>query len=248
MALDDEFETQGQFLFRYRGILPVFVMIIGIIAFLESILTGKWPPVYWLNIPFELFCLLITLCGLAVRCYCVGYSSRNTSGRNIKCQVAESINTTGLYSIVRHPLYLGNFLMSLGVSSLTRNPWFILFSIFIFWVYYERIMFAEEQFLKRKFGQTYKSWASRTPAFIPNFSLWTRPASTFNCKKVVRNEKAGILAVAVTFLIFAQIEEFITNNQFVLHERFWYYLFVLSLISYTIIKLGIKYTSLLEYR
>ena len=40
--------------------------------------------------------------------YCWAYT-KNTSGRNTHDQVADSLNTSGIYSIVRHPLYVGNF-------------------------------------------------------------------------------------------------------------------------------------------
>ena len=33
-----------------------------------------------------------------------------------------------------------------------------------FWIYYERIMFAEEAFLRQKFGETYRRWAATTPS------------------------------------------------------------------------------------
>ncbi|MGB8874133.1 MAG: hypothetical protein WCC75_12145, partial [Desulfobaccales bacterium] len=45
-----------------------------------------------------------------------GLPPRGTSGRNTQGQVAETLNTTGIYSLVRNPLYLGNFLIWLGLS------------------------------------------------------------------------------------------------------------------------------------
>ena len=37
----------------------------------------------------------------------------------------------------------------------------------LFWLYYERIMFAEERFLERKFGEHYVRWSNSISAFIP---------------------------------------------------------------------------------
>ena len=56
---------------------------------------------------------------------CVGFTPRGTSGRNTKeGQVAESLNTLGMYSMCRHPLYLGNLLMWLGIVMYMGHLWF----------------------------------------------------------------------------------------------------------------------------
>ena len=61
----------------------------------------------------------IGLAGLAVRAVAVAYAPDGTSSRDTHRMRAPSLNTTGLYSVVRNPLYLGNGLMWLGaVASL----------------------------------------------------------------------------------------------------------------------------------
>ena len=151
---------------------------------------------------FEYFCLFIALFGLVIRSYTVGHTPANTSGRNTEGQLADTLNQTGIYSTVRHPLYLGNFFMWLGVAMLTENLWFIIAFIFIYWVYYERIMYAEEQFLRSKFGLTYTTWAGSTPAFLPRFSQFVKPSLPFSWKKVLKKEKNGLVAVFMLFFFF----------------------------------------------
>lgn len=44
MALQEEFESQGNFLFRYRGNLPLIIVFVGIFVFVFdklSLLTDK---------------------------------------------------------------------------------------------------------------------------------------------------------------------------------------------------------------
>ena len=116
-------------------------------------------------------------------------------------QVAESLNTTGLYSVVRHPLYLGNFLMWLGVALFPRSLSFVAAVVFAFWLYYERIMIAEEAFLRERFGERFDAWADRTPAFIPSLRRWTRPRLAFSLRKVLRKEYNGLLAVVAVAVV-----------------------------------------------
>ena len=204
MALQETFEKQGNWLFKRRGVLPIFVLVIGLGIYLltlemQGMMFSALAP-YWIY--YEFFCLLVSLLGVFVRIYTVGHTPANTSGRNTEKQVADSLNKTGIYSTVRHPLYLGNFLMYFGISLLTCNIAFILIFILVFWLYYERIMYAEEQFLRRKFSEEYLAWSEHVPAFFPKFKGFVKPSLTFSWKKVLKKEKNGVFFLFLIFCIF----------------------------------------------
>lgn len=216
MALQEEFEHQGVWLFRYRSVLPIIVLFLGwgIYLYAESN-----PQYFFLKNDFqqytyEYICLAVSLFGLLIRVYTVGHTPKNTSGRNVKEQLADTLNTSGIYSTVRHPLYVGNFFMWLGPALLSGNIWFNVAFILFYWVYYERIMFAEEQFLRRKFGDIYLLWAEKTPAFIPSFKNFVKPNERFSIKKVLKKEKNGLAAVFIIFSLFDVSAELLagTNN------------------------------------
>jgi protein-S-isoprenylcysteine O-methyltransferase Ste14 len=201
MALQEEFEKQGIWLFRYRSFIPFAILVIGIIVFVQSelrageILLKSEPYDQW----YLLAGILVCFFGFAIRVYTVGHTPVNTSGRNAKYQIADQLNTTGIYSTVRHPLYLGNFFMWLGPVMLTANLWFIVVFIMFYWLYYERIMYSEEQFLRRKFGAVYTGWAGQVPAFIPDFSKFVSPSLPFSWKKILKKEKNGFAAIFIIF-------------------------------------------------
>lgn len=201
MALQEEFEKQGIWLFRYRSFIPFVVLIAGAYVFVSGELNpgGIWVKQSALEYWYLLACMLICFLGFGIRVYTVGHTPVNTSGRNAKYQIADQLNTTGMYSIVRHPLYLGNFFMWLGPVMLTAHTWFILVFIFFYWLYYERIMYSEEQFLRRKFGEIYTGWAENVPAFIPRFRQFIPPALPFSWKKILKKEKNGFAAIFIIF-------------------------------------------------
>lgn len=139
----------------------------------------------------------LSFLGLLIRVLTVGHTPARTSGRNTREQIAETLNTTGIYSTVRHPLYLGNFLIGLGLAAITLNIWFVSVYVLAFWLYYERIMLAEEAFLRSRFGDRFNAWAQVTPAFIPYPANYIPPALRFSLRNVLRREHSALLQIAV---------------------------------------------------
>ena len=91
--------------------------------------------------------IYVGLFGFLIRIYTIGFTPKNTLGRNTKeDQIAGELNTKGLYSLTRNPLYVVIFI-GMGAVLFTGVFWFFILFIFIFWLYYERIIFAEEFFL-----------------------------------------------------------------------------------------------------
>ncbi|MEP7198080.1 MAG: isoprenylcysteine carboxylmethyltransferase family protein [Saprospiraceae bacterium] len=247
MALQEEFETQGLWLFRYRGTLPLIILLIGTILYAR---TEMYPETFFLEGSpyeryFETLCLIVSLFGLYIRVYTVGHTPENTSGRNTsEGQVADVLNKTGMYSIVRHPLYLGNFFMWLGPAIITGNFWFVIAFCLFYWVYYERIMFAEEQYLRKKFQLDFVNWSVNVPAFFPRFKNFVKPNLKFSWKKVLKKEKNGLAAVFLIFCFFNVLGELIENKR-----DFNYFLmggFILSMLSYVVLKYLKNKTNLLD--
>ncbi len=164
MALKEEIERQGNWLFRWRSYLPLLILPLAFWAAADAGFSRQEPG------SWDVVCFVVSCLGLAVRVLVAGFVPAGTSGRNVAKQEASRLNSTGIYSTMRHPLYVGNFLMALGVVLFLRSPWFTLVFALAYGLYYERIMFAEEEFLRRRYRAGYEKWAARTPAVIPSFS------------------------------------------------------------------------------
>ena len=238
MALREELKDQGDFLFKYRSYFPLLLLVFGLAMLLLGKLTGDQDSMNAYQLWLEAPAIFVSLLGLAIRVHSVGYSGKNTSGRNTgKGQIADMLNTKGLYSITRNPLYMGNYFMWLGIAMLTCNLWFIALFTLIFWIYYERIVFAEEAFLREKFGAVYLDWASRTPIFIPFKLKWKKSDSPFLWRKVVKQEKNGFVALFVVFFLFDFLGARVDNQQWIINKPWLLVMVVFATLAYILIKL-----------
>ncbi|MCA9213131.1 MAG: DUF1295 domain-containing protein [Planctomycetales bacterium] len=186
----------GDFLFRWRSYLPILFLPFFAYSFLTF--SYLWNS-HTLQHVWAAGCVLVALIGLLVRGLTVGFVSDGTSGRNTRKQRAEELNTTGMYSICRNPLYLGNLLIWVGVFSYTRNVSIVVIFVLTFWLYYERIIAREEVFLLGKFKREYRDWCRETPVFVPNPFLWSAPARRWSTRMVLRREYTSILAIGLAF-------------------------------------------------
>lgn len=210
MALIEEFEKTGNWLFRWRSYLPLAILglCLGCMPYYNYPENSEKADHLW-----EVFCLIVSFTGLGVRIFTIGYTPSGTSGRNTKAQIADELNTKGLYSVVRNPLYLGNFFMYLGIALFLHNWWLLVSFILTFWLYYERIIFAEEAFLRNKFGIEYLQWARKVPLFCPRFNGYEKPALPFSFKNVLKREYSGFLGVVLTMFLLETTGELVVNKK-----------------------------------
>jgi protein-S-isoprenylcysteine O-methyltransferase Ste14 len=244
MAFREELEKQGKWFFRWRSYLPLFVLPFMLIAlrnseYLEDNFGNSIDGIY------EGLCLTLSFVGLTIRCLTIGYIQRGTSGRNTKGQKAERLNTTGMYSLVRHPLYLGNFFIFLGITSFLQVWWLILIAVLAFFIYYERILFAEEEFLRHKFGEFYLRWASRTPAFFPRIRSWQPPSQPFSARAVIGREYSSFFAIIATFTFLELAGEWAAESKLELDVS-WIVFFLSGLIIYIVLRILKKKTRILH--
>ncbi len=242
VPLQEDFVSSGNWLFRWRGYLPITL----ITFFLFIMCVYKCPnhtgdlSTYW-----EILCLLISSLGLAMRFLTIGYTPRDTSGRNTEKQDAGSLNTTGLYSLVRNPLYLGNFFMYLGIALFTAIWWLTFIFVLVFWLYYERIIFAEESFLRAEFGQQYLDWAAKTPAIFPRFSGFKKSPLPFSLRNVLKREFNGFFAVILVMFIFETMRKFSATGRLEFDTE-WIILMSIGVLVWLTLRTLKKYTTVLH--
>ena len=242
MALQESIEKQGNWLFKYRSFLPLIIFAPGLAWYIYLSYERGYVNPWWLDIIF----LFVGFLGLAIRILTVGFTPKGTSGRNTtEGQVAETLNTSGIYSTVRHPLCLGNFFMWLAPVLMITDLWFALFFCAFYWIYYERIMYAEEGFLRKKFGNAYFDWAEKTPAFFPKFSNYRKSELEFSIKNVLKREYNGFFNLIMIMTAFRVIAFLIVDEEFYL-DLAWIIIFGAGFLIFAVLKILKKFTKVLE--
>lgn len=242
MDLHDHFVNSGNWLFRWRSYLPLVVLAL-VLAGVPGLVAPGFEVSHTARI---ILALLSGFLGLGIRAFTIGHTPRGTSGRNTRVgQVAETLNTTGSYSVVRHPLYVGNYFMWLGPSLVPGTWWTPVMVTLAFWVYYERIMAAEESFLRARFGEAFDDWARRTPAFVPRLGLWTAPALPFSLRTVLKREYSGLLGLVATIFVVDLVTNWAAPGPLVF-PGFWVVLGPATLTVYLVLSVLKKRTRLLH--
>lgn len=175
----------GNWIFHIRNFLfPIFYIAL----FIPSQVIFSDP----LN--SDILGLSLILAGILIRSITIGlvYIVRGGKNRQI---YAENLVTSGIYSMSRNPMYLGNILLLLGFGLFANSLLFLLLFFPLFVFFYYTIIKAEEAFLSKKFGEEFDQYRLRVNALIPDLSKLNTAfqGQRFNLKKVIKKEYNSLL-------------------------------------------------------
>jgi protein-S-isoprenylcysteine O-methyltransferase Ste14 len=188
-------ERIGGFFFAWRNWVFSVALILVLAVFEPVPFRGQWRQDLWL----DALGLGVTLLGQAIRILVIGYTPIRSGGARKKV-AAEALHTTGLLNHVRNPLYVGNLLVTTGLVLIHNHPYVyavvLPFTLFA----YVAIVAAEEAFLLRRFGNTYREYCERVPRWLPRLRGMARSLrqAQFDGRRVMRQEY-GSLWIALAF-------------------------------------------------
>jgi protein-S-isoprenylcysteine O-methyltransferase Ste14 len=120
----------------------------------------------------------------------------------------KELTMSGPYAIVRHPLYIGSFMMMLGFCQLVddeENIWFVVGPVLALYIYRA---IHEEKFLAAKFPDQWVEFARRVPRFFPR--RWPKQLfATWNLKQWLNNREYQAVTAVLLGLVALQIWQFI---------------------------------------
>ena len=216
-----ELARSGRALFRIRGHYINIIIAIGVLV---AFLMRAWGPFenaqanmawFWLS-------LAIALAGALIRVQVNGHAALGTSGKVKAAAEAAELNTTGAYSLVRNPLYVGRIVNFTGIAMLTGSAFYGAVIFFLSILVYERISAYEEDFLTGKFGADYERWAASVPALMPRLHGWVPPKYPFWWRRMLWREYKKFFQLGTALFLYD-----LARRGFDPHalpqDLFWYY-------------------------
>lgn len=155
-------------------------------------ITVKTVPVYvlagvlvWLARPVALWFgvgLAIVLLGEAIRMWAAGHLYKN-----------ERVVTSGPYAYVKNPLYLGTFLIMVGLCVMASNYVLLAIGVVVFAAYYAPFkQRRESDRLRERFGDAWGRYDREVPAYLPRLTPYpAREPKPWQWAACIRNDEHG---------------------------------------------------------
>jgi protein-S-isoprenylcysteine O-methyltransferase Ste14 len=188
--------------FRYRHSRVFACLVIlkrlrtkfGVAAALYCLVEG----LYFDEVPFDLdklniwvvVGLLLILVGLAIRLAAYGSIKKK-----------ESLATSGVYSLCRHPLYLGSILLTYGFCFLLDDAANFMVATLYFAVFYTITIIWEEVRLAARYGEAHREYCRMTPLLLP---LGRFRAGRFEWRRAL--SAGGLTLIAMTAILLSGVE------------------------------------------
>jgi protein-S-isoprenylcysteine O-methyltransferase Ste14 len=225
-----ELARSGKALFKVRG---KFLKYVGILSVVIAYFNGASGPFAsdGANLAWFWAAFGVASAGALLRIITSGHAALGTSGVNKISAIAAQLNTTGPYSLVRNPLYLGRILNFTGIAMLSGSWVYGALTLLVTILIYERISVYEEEFLRVEFGEAHSDWADEVPFLMPRLQGWKKPKYPFWIRRCIKREEKKILWLVSTVAVcdFAQRGFDISQLP---DNLFWYYLWAAGLLAY----------------
>lgn len=138
--------------------------------FAVQILHSKSVLVPVVNFSIPLFHLIISIPFLVLGAWIAIKGVKEVTLKVAETHRTEKVVTTGVYSIVRHPQYLGALLAHVGISILLSATYSLLFTPLMVLLIY-LISRKEEEELTKEFGKEYENYKKKVPMLIPRLRV-----------------------------------------------------------------------------
>ena len=189
----------GNFLFHYRNSLFPLVYLL---------LLPKSPPLLASYRLAALLGLLVAATGQTVRAVTIGLDYIRRGGRNRQV-FANRLVQGGIFAHCRNPLYVGNYLVIVGVGLASNSILFLGVAVPFFAFAYRAIIAAEENYLRTRFGPAYDDYCARVNRFLPRFAGLGRTVDEmeFNWRRLISAEYGStfVWTAAMTLVVLKNV-------------------------------------------
>jgi len=126
-----------------------------------------------------------------------------------------SLVTGGPYAFVRHPLYLGTFLIGAGFCVIGGNLWVSAGALVFFLTVYRRKMVKEEALIVDELGAPYLAYQAAVPRWLPTLRRYPDRHGRWSWQGIrASKEWKTVIWITVLLIVFYFREEFLQEREF----------------------------------
>jgi protein-S-isoprenylcysteine O-methyltransferase Ste14 len=175
----------GNFLFSGRNLVfPLAFLAIAAASFPRAPFGSERA-----DLILDVIGLAVAAAGQTLRAVVIGlaYIVRGGKGKKIH---ADHLVQDGIFAHSRNPLYVGNMMVFLGLFIVLNSTWGYLVGVPFFYIAYLSITLAEEEFLRKQFGEEYIAYCRRVNRYLPSWKgmAATMRSMSFDWGRLIRKE------------------------------------------------------------
>jgi len=142
--------------------------LVYVVVFLLSVLIQNMVPLdrsfFYSTIAANLGIVLILVS--VVFCITAFIQFLRSKNSIVPIRAASSLQTHGIYSLTRNPMYFGLLMLYLGIAVTKGNWWTLMLTPLLILIMQVFIIRREEAYLERAFGQEYNDYKKRVRRWI----------------------------------------------------------------------------------
>lgn len=160
------------------------------------------------------------LAGMLIRLWSNGYAIKNNK-----------LTTSGPYAFVRNPLYLGTFLIAIGMAVILKTGWVGALFLLAMTVMYIRTIREEQGMLLARYGDAYRNYMNKVPAMIPTLIPYSEGEKwPFNLQRLIDSKEHKPVFWIIVLLIFFRIKSRLLLEHKDMNEQAWILIGVAALL------------------
>lgn len=160
--------------------------------------------------------VVLVLLGELLRLWANGYVGQvKVNEAHGKIKIGRLV-TGGPYAFVRHPLYLGTFIIGVGFCTAMGNWWLSLVAMAFFLFAYGAKMRTEDDLLLHECGKSYAVYAANVPQWVPHFRRYADPQGQWTWQGILASKELK----TVVWIIVCLVVLYFREEYFQEHELF----------------------------
>ena len=175
VGIEEKLKTAGKEMSKGLKILTVIITVIGGPGLILYLIAPPWWT--WTHLPLgELTQWLGIILAIPPIFFLVWVHRHLDTQWSVALELQEEHNliTSGPYNRIRHPMYLGIFVYTIGLMLISSDLLVFIFFAFSIWVNYIRIP-DEEQMMIDEFGDEYREYIKHSGKLFPRLRMVDEP-------------------------------------------------------------------------